>query len=371
MRAVDVPQEWILKARAGDREAFSQVVEAYQVPVYNLCRRMLGNPGEAEDAAQETFWRAFQAIGRYDPQRPFATWLLSIAAHHCIDHLRRQRLVALSLEAMPDYRDTPDPEPGPESSAEAHERELRVAQMLKTLEPVDRAAIVMRYWYDLSYEMARLCRSRSAPSKADCIAHGASWPACGPSRRPSTSLEEEPMMPHPPYEEWLLDTQALTPAEAAQMDAHLRDCASCRGLASGWAEAERWLRAAPALAPRAGFAMRWQTTLAAREVAQRRWQAWLVLALALTGALALAVILGWQTLGALLSPTRAAVGLLQIMVWAAAATKAAQEVGLVLTRSLSALIPPGVWITMVIGAFALISLWLVYMSRYAIQGVRQ
>ncbi len=152
MRSVDVPQEWILKARAGDREAFSQVVEAYQVPVYNLCRRMLGNPGEAEDAAQETFWRAFQAIGRYDPQRPFATWLLSIAAHHCIDHLRRQRLVALSLEAMPDYRDTPDPEPGPETAAEAHEREQRVAQMLQTLEPVDRAAIVMRYWYDLSYE---------------------------------------------------------------------------------------------------------------------------------------------------------------------------------------------------------------------------
>ena len=53
---------------------------------------------------------------------------------------------------MPEYRDTPDPEPGPESSAEAHERERRVAQMLQALEPVDRAAIVMRYWYDLSYE---------------------------------------------------------------------------------------------------------------------------------------------------------------------------------------------------------------------------
>jgi RNA polymerase sigma-70 factor (ECF subfamily) len=152
MRSVDVPQEWVLQARAGDRDAFSQLVEAYQLPVYNLCRRMLGNPGEAEDAAQEAFWRAFQAIERYDPQRPFATWLLSIAAHHCIDHLRRQRLVTLSLEAMPDYRDTPDPEPGPESSAEAHEREHRVAHMLQKLEPIDRAAIVMRYWYDLSYE---------------------------------------------------------------------------------------------------------------------------------------------------------------------------------------------------------------------------
>ena len=152
MRSVSVPQEWVAQARAGDRQAFTLLVEAYQVPVYNLCRRMLGNPSEAEDAAQETFWRAFQALERYDPQRPFATWLLSIAAHYCIDYLRRQRLVALSLEAMPDYHDAPDPAPGPESSAEVHERECRVARMLQTLDPLDRAAIVMRYWYDLSYE---------------------------------------------------------------------------------------------------------------------------------------------------------------------------------------------------------------------------
>src|SRR4030067_3200301 len=152
MRSVSVPPEWVAQARAGDRQAFTLLVEAYQVPVYNLCRRMLGNPGEAEDAAQETFWRASQALERYDPQRPFATWLLSIAAHFCIDNLRRQRLVALSLEAMPDYHDVPDPAPGPESSAEAHERERRVGSMLQSLDPLDRAPILMRYWYDLSYE---------------------------------------------------------------------------------------------------------------------------------------------------------------------------------------------------------------------------
>ncbi len=179
------------------------------------------------------------------------------------------------------------------------------------------------------------------------------------------------MMPHQPFEEWLLEAPNLAPAEAAQLAAHLRDCVSCRALASSWTEAERWLKAAPALAPRPGFALRWQSTLAAREVAQRRWQAWLVLALALAGALALAVLLGWQTIAALLSPTSAAVGLLQIMVWTAAAMKAAQEVALVLTQSLRTLVPPGVWITMIVGVFALISLWLITMSRYAIQGVRQ
>ena len=179
------------------------------------------------------------------------------------------------------------------------------------------------------------------------------------------------MMPHQPFEEWLLAAHDLSPTEAAKLESHLRECSACRALAAGWAEAERRLEAAPLLAPEAGFAERWQATLAVREVAQRRWQAWLVLGLSLAGALALAVLLGWQALSSLLSPAHAAVGLLQVMVWVAAAVAAAQEVGLVLVRSLAALVPPGLWIALVVGAAALISLWLITMSRYAIQGVRQ
>jgi hypothetical protein len=179
------------------------------------------------------------------------------------------------------------------------------------------------------------------------------------------------MMPHQPFEEWLLAAHELMPAEAAKLEAHLRECSACRALAAGWVEAERRLEAAPLLAPRPGFADRWQATLAAREIAQRRWQAWLMLGLCLAGASALAVLLGWQALGTLLSPARAAVSLLQVMVWIAAAVAAAQEVGWVLVRSLAALVPPGLWIAVVVGAVALISLWLVTMSRYAIQGVRQ
>src|SRR4030067_471959 len=171
MRSVSVPQEWVAQARAGDRQAFTLLVEAYQVPVYNLCRRMLGNPGEAEDAAQEPFCLAFQARERYDPQRPFPTWLLSIAAHYCIDYLRRQRLVALSLEAMPDYHDVPDPAPGPESSAEAHERERRVASMLQSLDPLRPA------WPHTIFR-----RQRRPSSNRICASAppAALWPPVGP-----------------------------------------------------------------------------------------------------------------------------------------------------------------------------------------------
>ena len=82
---------WIDQAQQGDKEAFSELVEAHHKPVYNMCYRMLGNTGDAEDAAQETFLRAYKAIKRYDPSRKFITWLLSIAANYCIDQQRKRR----------------------------------------------------------------------------------------------------------------------------------------------------------------------------------------------------------------------------------------------------------------------------------------
>jgi len=78
-------KRWLLQARNGDEEAFSRIVEAYQRPVYNLCYRMLGDRMLAEDAAQETFLRAYLGLKRYDPKRAFINWLLSIASNHCID----------------------------------------------------------------------------------------------------------------------------------------------------------------------------------------------------------------------------------------------------------------------------------------------
>ena len=83
---------WLERARQGEQAAFAELVEAYQRPVYNLCYRMLGDPAEAEEAAQESFLKAYRGMRRYDPQRSFSTWLLSIASHHCIDQLRRRRL---------------------------------------------------------------------------------------------------------------------------------------------------------------------------------------------------------------------------------------------------------------------------------------
>jgi RNA polymerase sigma-70 factor (ECF subfamily) len=144
-------KKWLQKARLGDDVAFGHLVQAYQVPVFNLCYRILGDDAEAEDAAQETFLRAYRHLRRYDPQRSFTTWLLSIASHHCIDRLRRRRMILLSLEELMPGQRVASNAPGPEAVVIDREREEQVQQLLQTLEAKDRAAVVLRYWHNLSY----------------------------------------------------------------------------------------------------------------------------------------------------------------------------------------------------------------------------
>lgn len=139
------------QAIQGDEESFSKIVETYQRPVFNLCYRMLGQAQEAEDAAQETFWRAYQNLRRYDQQRSFATWLLSIAAHYCIDQQRKRRFPTLALELLPE-EDAPDPAPNPERVFAQLEERGQLQNLLARLGPQDRAAIILRYWYEFSEE---------------------------------------------------------------------------------------------------------------------------------------------------------------------------------------------------------------------------
>ena len=145
---------WVLQAQQGSDEAFTNLVETYQKPVYNLCYRMVGEPEEAEDAAQETFLRAYQNLHRYDPSRSFGTWILSIAAHYCIDRLRKRKFTMFSMDAENEDGSSfelPDPDsPNPEAESMTKEERDRLHLMLKGLDATDRAAVIMRYWYDFS-----------------------------------------------------------------------------------------------------------------------------------------------------------------------------------------------------------------------------
>ena len=158
--------EKLILAQKGDADAFTDLVTIHQNAVYNLCYRMMGDPYEAEDAAQETFIRAYKAMKSYDTQRSFSTWLLSIAAHYCIDQLRKKRLKVTSIEDTP-YLEIPDPGPNPEVSLTKREQQQRIKALLNVLNETDRAIVIMFYWYEFSYaEIAEVLDLSSSAVKS-------------------------------------------------------------------------------------------------------------------------------------------------------------------------------------------------------------
>jgi RNA polymerase sigma-70 factor (ECF subfamily) len=156
--------QFIARARDGDDLAFQEVVNAYQGPVFNLCYRMLGNTQEAEDAAQETFLKAYRNMKRYDPNRKFLNWILSIASNHCIDRLRKRRLQLTSLDELLPRFENPAPNPGPEEAMTDLELQEDVREILEQLGSTDKAAVVLRYWYEYSYEEIAEALSLTVPA---------------------------------------------------------------------------------------------------------------------------------------------------------------------------------------------------------------
>jgi RNA polymerase sigma-70 factor, ECF subfamily len=145
----------VIQAQQGDDLAFTRLVERYQTPVFNLCYRMLGDPNCAEDAAQESFLRAYRNINRFDSGRSFAAWLLSITSNYCIDQLRRRRASFISIDQRAEEDDRPmqlvdGRAVHPEAALEQSDEQRTLQCVLGKLKAIDRAAIVLRYWYEFS-----------------------------------------------------------------------------------------------------------------------------------------------------------------------------------------------------------------------------
>ncbi|MCY3832757.1 MAG: sigma-70 family RNA polymerase sigma factor [Chloroflexi bacterium] len=161
--------EWVTLAKSGDQEAFAELVYLFQDPVYNLCYRMLGESGEAEDATQETFLRVFKNLHRYDTTRPFKTWLLSIASNHCIDRLRKRRMHFVSLDDDPTAAvlSLRSSDPTPEQATLSGEISNYVQGLLLQLDEHYRLAVVYRYWYQYSYaEIAEMMNTTESAIKS-------------------------------------------------------------------------------------------------------------------------------------------------------------------------------------------------------------
>ena len=141
------------RARRGDREAFTQLIVQYQVPLYNMALRMVGRPDDAADVAQEAFLRAWEKI-RMLRDAPFKAWLFQIAANLCYDYFRRGRRYGV----MPDEDMTSNvvglgiTTPDPQESAESNERTRLVRGCIQALDHDMRIAIILRDVNGMAYD---------------------------------------------------------------------------------------------------------------------------------------------------------------------------------------------------------------------------
>jgi RNA polymerase sigma-70 factor (ECF subfamily) len=152
VEAEPTDQSLAIRAAAGEREAFGLLVERYQVSVFNVCYRLLGERHAAEDLAQEAFVRAYQRLDRFDRERPFGPWIRRLAANVCLNHLEAQRPRALALDDEHDTPLTAPPAVDPAAVHEQAEADAAVRAALISLPPHYRAVIELRHFQDLTYE---------------------------------------------------------------------------------------------------------------------------------------------------------------------------------------------------------------------------
>ncbi|MEW6567472.1 MAG: RNA polymerase sigma factor [Chloroflexota bacterium] len=87
--------------RAGDRESFARLVDAYSTPLYRLALRLVGDPQEAEDVLQETFLNAYRGLAGFGSRSSLGTWLYRIATNQALMRLRRKEPQQVSVDEPP------------------------------------------------------------------------------------------------------------------------------------------------------------------------------------------------------------------------------------------------------------------------------
>ena len=144
------PEEQLIQqAQAGNRHAFGLLVQRHQTRVFQFVRRLHGGADEALDITQETFLKAFLAMGKWRPEARFQTWLLQIARNTTLDALRQRR--RRPCEVLEDDRQLVSPVASPERQLAGTRRLALLARLLERLPLEHREILLLREVEGLSY----------------------------------------------------------------------------------------------------------------------------------------------------------------------------------------------------------------------------
>jgi RNA polymerase sigma factor (sigma-70 family) len=142
--------ELVERARAGDVDAYETLVRRYQVLAVRTAYVAGGSAADAQDAAQEGFVKAYQALGRFRPGAPFRPWLLRIVANEAINRRRTANRQFGLAQRVAEGRPAGGAAPSPEGAALLGETRRELMAALGALRDEERLAIAYRYFFDLS-----------------------------------------------------------------------------------------------------------------------------------------------------------------------------------------------------------------------------
>lgn len=157
----DEVSELVVAARGGDRRAFEAIAAIYKDKIYNYVSRMLRDPSEAQDVTQETFLRAYEALGAFRGASSFQTWLYRIASNLAIDAARGRTRRNNHTVSFDEPLDTDEGElgwqmsssaPGPEEDAFSAEMRQTVQEAIVELSPKLRPVLILYDLQDMSYQ---------------------------------------------------------------------------------------------------------------------------------------------------------------------------------------------------------------------------
>lgn len=142
---------------AGDREAFRDIVERAQGPVYRACLRVLGPGPDAEDTAQESFVIAFRSLAGYRGDGPIEAWLVRIATRHAFRRRSQSRPTA-DLSTVVDR--TAGPTQDPLQATLAREQRDTVRSAVASLNEPYREVVALRYFGEMSLDEVATATNR-------------------------------------------------------------------------------------------------------------------------------------------------------------------------------------------------------------------
>ena len=149
-------EELVARSRGGDLDSFNQLVMRWERPIYALAYRVIGREEDARDVAQETFLRAFRALGGFKGQAKFSSWLYRITLNLCRDWIRRERRTPLAQPPegvdLVELAGEATPAESLEDLVSRKELGRAVAAAMAKLPDEQRTAIILKEYHGLTFQ---------------------------------------------------------------------------------------------------------------------------------------------------------------------------------------------------------------------------